>query len=423
MKVLILSTSEGTGGAAVAANRLMNALSKSGVSVKMLVRDRKSDDPRVVALNDRLAFKRFNFIRFVWERLIIFLCNHLRRTSLFQVSIANTGTDISHHPLVEEADIIHLHWVNQGFLSLLDIKRLIETGKPVVWTMHDMWPCTAICHYSYGCERFHDSCGCCPFLYSHWKFDLSYFTFQKKRFFKESKLQLVAVSSWLKEQAMYSALTKGLPVEVIPNVIDTDIFKPGDKDKAREELCLPRHKRILLMGAARINNPIKGLDYLIRALSILKAEEQGADDSLFVVLFGGIKGDDSFLKQLPVSFEAMGLLHDTTKIAKLYMAADVTVVPSLYETFGQTIIEGMACGCPAVTFNNSGQTDIIDHKKDGYLARYKDPEDLARGIRWALSHADDMSLKEACAQKVKDRYRESVVAEKYINLYQHLRKE
>ncbi len=138
MNVVILNTAELTGGAAVAANRLMKALNRSGANVSMLVRDQKSRDPRVVSINNSNLREKFNFMRFVWERLVIFLSNHLRRKPLFQVSIANTGTDLSSHPLVQNADVIHLHWINQGFLSLDDIKKLIRIGKPVVWTMHDV---------------------------------------------------------------------------------------------------------------------------------------------------------------------------------------------------------------------------------------------------------------------------------------------
>ena len=138
MKVVLLNTSELTGGAAVAANRLMKALRKSGVEASMLVRDRKTDDPHVVSIDDSRMKRRLNFLRFVWERLVILICNLFSRKNLFQVSIANTGTDLSKHPLVQEADVIHLHWINQGFLSLADIRKLINTGKPIVWTLHDL---------------------------------------------------------------------------------------------------------------------------------------------------------------------------------------------------------------------------------------------------------------------------------------------
>lgn len=418
MKVLIVNTSEFTGGAAVAANRLMKALRKADVEVTMLVRDKISNSPCVLSLNDSFFSRKLNFIRFVWERLVIFLSNHLRRKPLFQVSIANTGTDISSHPLVREADIIHLHWINQGFLSLTDIRTLVRTGKPIVWTMHDMWPCTAICHHSFGCEQFKEECGECPFLRSHKHKDLAYSVFHKKRFLADSKIQLVAVSTWLRKQAQDSALTNRLPVEVIPNVIDTSLFVPSDKEEARKGLSLPLDKKIILMGAARINDPIKGFEYLVKALSILK-ERKGEED-YFLVLFGGIKGNDSFLSEIPIPYVWMGSLSDPSMIAKLYAAADVTVVASLYETFGQTIIEGMACGCPAVSFDNSGQTDIINHLENGYLAKYKDTDDLATGIKWVIDNREPLRLNEACIRKVHDCYKESIIAKKYIALYQSL---
>lgn len=421
MKILILNTSELTGGAAVAANRLMKALRKSSeVDVRMLVRDKKTNDPDVISLNASFISKKVNFIRFVWERIIIFLCNHFRRDTLFQVSIANTGIDICSHPLVQEADIIHLHWINQGFLSLKDIKKLTQLGKPIVWTMHDMWPCTGICHYSYGCESFMQECGNCLFLNSKKKKDLSYRVFQRKSFLSTSNIHLVTVSSWLKGLAQKSRLTEKLPISVIPNVIDTHIFSFSDKINARKELFLPLDKKIILMGAARINDPIKGFTYLHQALSILKEKNKEASSQIVLVLFGAVKGDDSFLQELPVSCVSMGYLGDALKIARLYAAANIVVVPSLYETFGQTLIEAMACGCPAVSFDNSGQTDIIDHLDNGYLAKYKDVEDLAFGIQWALDNYDKPGMAESCIKKVQLHYQESVIAEKYIALYQRL---
>lgn len=421
MKVVILNTSERTGGAAIAAGRLAKALRKTGIDVSMLVRDRQTDDPHVTALNHSFFSRQINFLRFVWERLVIFFCNRFHRDTLFQVSLADTGTDISRHPLIREADIIHLHWINQGYLSLKDVKKLIATGKPVVWTLHDMWVFTGICHHAFGCEAFKKACGCCPFLYSQKPADLSHRIFRRKQFLMDSGIHLVAVSSWLKALAQSSALTKNLPVALIPNVIDTDLFHPSDKMEARRQLSLPAEKKILLMGAARLNDPIKGIELLIQALTILRKESgaSGKDDYL-LVLFGRIKGDASFLDRVPIPYLSMGVIHDPAEIARLYAAADVTVVPSLYETFGQTIIEGMASGCPAVCFNYSGQADIIDHQADGYLARYKDTEDLARGIRWVLEHPDALRLREACVRKVRTCYSEKTIAEKYLALYREL---
>jgi glycosyltransferase involved in cell wall biosynthesis len=416
LKVLILSTSERKGGASVAANRLLSALRKDGIDASMLVRDKETENPNVVSIRTSWLNRKLNFLRFAWERLVIFLCSRLKKENLFKVSIANTGSDISHHLLVKDADIIHLHWINQGFLSLKDIRKLTQSGKPVVWTMHDMWPCTGICHYAWGCEGFKSTCGHCPFLFSKKRKDLSYIIFKKKQFLSQSNIHIVTVSSWLKNMATQSLITNGLNVSVIPNTIDVSVFFPLNKQDARNSYSFPQGKKIILMGAAKLDDPIKGFEYLKQALLLLKRKR----DDLFLVLFGEIKGGDSFLSDMPVEYRSIGLLSEASLIAQLYACSDVTVVPSFYETFGQTLIESMACGCPVVSFDNSGQTDIIDHKVNGYLAKYQDAEDLAAGIEWVLDNTEKLHLSEVCIKKVQGNYTESIVARQYIDLYKGL---
>ena len=138
MRVLILNTSEKTGGAAVAANRLMDALNNNGVKAKMLVRDKETDNISVVGLSQSLIQQW----RFLWERLVIFFHLHCTRKHLFEIDIANIGTDITKMREFKEADVIHIHWINQGFISLNVIRKILDSGKPVVWTMHDIWPAT-----------------------------------------------------------------------------------------------------------------------------------------------------------------------------------------------------------------------------------------------------------------------------------------
>lgn len=411
MRVLILDTTE----FGFAPNRILKALQKNNIDAKMLVRSKYTKDNSVVTINTSWLSKRRNFLRFVWERLIILLNNHFNRSDLFKVSIANTGADVSSHPLVKEADIIHLHWINQGFLSLKDIQALIDTGKPIVWTMHDMWACTSICHHSWGCENFMRECGNCPLLHSHKHKDLSYHIFKSKLFISQSDIHIVTVSSWLENMAQKSAITKNLKTAVIPNVIDLNIFRPSNKNIVRKEYFFPFDKKVILMGALNINDPIKGFEFLKQAMRKIYKQNK----EIILVLFGNIK-DNRILQDISFPVLHVGLLNNAESIAKLYSAADVNVVPSYYETFGQTITESMACGCPSVSFNNSGQTDIIDHKQNGYLAEYKNVDDLANGIQWVLENNDDGSLSKACIQKVEQNYSESVVAEKYIALYKKL---
>ncbi len=201
MKILILSTSE----FGIAPNRTYKALRKSHIDAKMLVRDKVSDDINVHSINTSWIIKKVNFLRFVWERVVILINNHFNRSDLFKVSIANTGTNIQSHLLVKDADIIHLHWINQGFLSLKDIQALVKTGKPIVWTMHDQWSYTGICHYTSGCDRFTDTCSYCPKLKNPGKRDLSYKMFKRKmRLYQSNAFTFVGCSRWI---AMCEMLT------------------------------------------------------------------------------------------------------------------------------------------------------------------------------------------------------------------------
>jgi glycosyltransferase involved in cell wall biosynthesis len=194
------------------------------------------------------------------------------------------------------------------------------------------------------------------------------------------------------------------------------VFFPSNKQLMRNKYSLPQEKKIIIMGAAKLNDSIKGFDFLRQALSFLKRKEK----DLLLVLFGKIKDDALFLSNMSVEYVNMGLLSDMSVIAELYAAADVTVVPSYYEAFGQTLIESMACGCPVVSFNNSGQMDVINHQINGYLAEYKNPEDLAAGIERVLKNTEKLGLPDACVKKVKENYSEAVVAEKNISLYADL---
>lgn len=396
MKVVIINTSECIGGAAVAAGRLGKALKQSGIQVEKLVR----------------KGTWLNRFRFYWERLIIFLYNHLNRKNLFAVSIANTGTDLSGYPSVRDADIIHFHWINQGFLSLKDIEALVKLNKPVVWTMHDMWPCTGICHYASDCEKFQTECESCFFLKSKGK-DLSTFIFDKKlSLYKDANITFVGCSRWLSDRAKKSYLLRNKTVLSIPNPIDTKVYHLMDQGTARELLGLPLGKRLLLFGALNVTDKRKGIDYLIEALR--KIEKQNVE----LVVFGQVKDDIRGL--FPVPIHSMGYLSDESKIVALYNAVDMFITSSLEENLPNTIMESMACGTPCVGFATGGIPEMIDHCVNGYVANYKDASDLANGIRWILEHMDRQALSEACVKNVQENYTEEVIVMKYLSLYQNI---
>lgn len=413
MRVLIVNTSERTGGAAVAANRLMMALINHGVKVKMLVRDKQSDALTVVGLPHSPSLRW----HFLWERLVVFRHLHFSRKHLFEVDIANAGSDITRLREFQEADIIHLHWINQGMLSLNGIKKILQSGKPVVWTMHDIWPATAICHVTLGCRHFTTQCKNCRLLPGNGSSrDLSTRVWQRKqKMLADEEIHFVACSHWLESEAKKSALLKGQKITSIPNPIDTRIYKKGDKQEARKRLGLPLDKKLILFASQRVTNENKGMGYLIEACQLINAQCTIHNAQLGMVILGGHA--EEVVEHLPLEAYPLGYVNDEKRIVDVYQAVDVFVLPSLSENLPNTIMEAMACGVPCVGFRVGGIPEEIDHQKNGYVASYRSAEDLAKGILWILEEADYESLSQNAILKVVRNYSEQVVSTRYIEVY------
>ncbi len=418
MKVLMLNTSDSAGGAAIATNRLSQSLRDIGVEVQTLVLNRWGDDGNVVAINPR-GWRR---IPFLWERFVIWVNNCFSCKNLFKVSIANAGFDVTETEAFRQADIIHLHWINQGFLSLKDIDKIFRSGKPVVWTMHDMWECTAICHHAHGCKAFQTGCQHCPFLKFPSKGDLSHRVFRKKKkIFQASSATFVSVSRWLARQAEQSALLRGKPIAVIPNTLSLKNFELLDRIDSRERLSLPKDKHIILFGAARVDDPIKGFSLLAQAIQTLIDKGAYRREELHLLFFGQVKNETEIYPLIPVSYTHVGWVDTPQQFSLLYSASDVAVSSSQYETFGQTLIEAQACGCLPVSFGNSGQADIIRHERSGYLVQERSAEALAEGIRRAIDEGRAIP-REELRNEVVTRYSGEVVATQYQKLYNTLLK-
>lgn len=413
MRVLLINTSERTGGAAVAANRLMEALKSNGVRAKMLVRDKQTDQISVVGLGHNWL----HVWKFVWERIVIWKANRFKKNNLFAVDIANTGTDITTLPEFRQADVIHLHWINQGMLSLNDIRKILASGKRVVWTMHDMWPCTGICHHARACTRYQEECGNCPFIYGGGnKHDLSARTFlQKKALYQTAAITFVACSRWLENQAKSSALLIGQRVVSIPNAINTNLFKPRNKQEARTACNLPQDRKLLLFGSVKITDKRKGIDFLIESCDILATKYPELKESLGVVVFGN--ESQQLASRLPFPVYPLNYVSDEHHLVEIYNAVDLFVTPSLEENLPNMIMEAMACGIPCVGFCVGGIPEMIDHLHNGYVAEYKSSDDFANGIHWILTEAAYPALSEQATRKTIANYSEAIVAKRYIEIY------
>jgi glycosyltransferase involved in cell wall biosynthesis len=391
----------------------MRALNNYGVKAKMLVRDKETDTLTVVGLpqSSRLRW------HFLWERFVVFCRLHFQRRHLFEVDIANTGSDITKLREFQEADIIHLHWINQGMLSLNGIRKILRSGKPVVWTMHDSWPATAICHVTLGCRNFTTRCQNCRLLPGNGSAsDLSSTIWQKKwKMLEEENIYYVACSRWLESEAKKSALLKGQKITSVPNPIDTHIYKKGDKLAARQRLGLPPDSRLILFASQRVTTENKGMTYLIEACRQL-ADLTKCQTPCEVMILGGHA--EEVVEQLPMKAYPLGYVNDEQRIVDVYHAADVFVLPSLSENLPNTIMEAMACGVPCVGFKVGGIPEEIDHKRNGYVAEYRSAEDLARGVRWILTEADYESLSRNAVHKVVQNYSQQSVALRYAEVYQ-----
>ncbi len=414
MRVLIVNTSENTGGAAVAANRLKDALNNNGVKAKMLVRDKTTDDITVVKLPKGLL-NRWNFL---WERWVIFWNTHFSRKHLFEIDIANAGNDITQLPEFREADVIHLSWINQGMLSIKNIRKIVESGKPIVWTLHDLWPATAICHYAQGCPSFRTRCHNCRLLPGAGSTnDLSARVWRyKQAVYAKSNITFVTCSRWLEQQAKQSALLNGLRVTSIPNPIDTRVFCMKDKQEARKRLELPLDKRLILFVSQRVTDVRKGMDYFIDAIDMLVQQHPEMKDNTGVVILGG--HSEEVADRLALTTYPLGYVNDEQRIVDVYNSADIFVLPSLEDNLPNTIMEAMACGVPCVGFNVGGIPEEITHLQNGYVAQYKNTADLAKGIFWVLVKSDRDLLSKQAVGHVLRNYSQRSVAMKYSDEYE-----
>ncbi|WP_305951927.1 glycosyltransferase family 4 protein [Emticicia oligotrophica] len=426
MKILLINTDDAMGGAAIACLRLLNTLNQTeGIEATMLVQEKKRDNPNVKAIAETWLQKKMAFARFVQERLF-FKFQEKNKEIRFAFSPANSGIDISVHPLVQEADIIHLHWINFGFLSIKSLKKLFALKKPIVWTLHDMWAFTGGCHHSGDCENYQISCGnCVQYLKNPSPTDLSNKVWQRKNaFFSPTPalpdrvgVSFIACSQWLASRAKKSSLLKDFSVKAIPNPLDINLFSPQNKVDARKKLGLPTDKKLILFVAAKVSVIWKGFGYFQESLEILKAQYPHNQDIELIILG---ESDAEAIEKLPFKAHTLGRISDVNKIVSIYSAADVFVTSSIQENLPNTIMEAMACGTPAVGFEVGGIPEMIESYKNGFLAKYKSAESLADGIKWVLFEANNAELSSNARQKVLDNYSEKVVIEQYLEVYRSL---
>jgi glycosyltransferase involved in cell wall biosynthesis len=324
-------------------------------------------------------------------------------------------------------DVVHMHWVNGEMISIVDIGKI---DKPLMWTLHDMWGITGAEHYSED-ARAHDGYTKENRPQGETGFDLNRWTWLRKVQHWKKPILITTPSRWMAEKISESELMKGWPVMAIANPLDTEVWRPIDQSIAREELGLPQNVPLILFGASGgAADPRKGFDLLLEALPLLqKSISSQGESSMELVVFGqnAPKGR-SDLSNLNLPTHYMGHINNDHTLQLLYSAADVMVVPSRQETFGQTASEALACGCPVAAFGATGLLDVVEHLTCGYLAKPYDPQDLATGIEWLIRSQQDeknagrlneSTLRLAARQHAVDHFSYPVIAKQYIAAYQY----
>ncbi len=413
MKLLLLNSVDTQGGAARAAYRLHKALLDLGISSQMLVQRRLGQDPTVHGPCSKLD-RALSLIRPYLDRLPLRLYNKKSGKPLFCPAWL---PDFNLRAIKRiDPDIVHLHWICDGFLRIETIRRL---KTPVVWTLHDMWPFTGGCHYDSGCGRYESSCGPCPKLGTETQKDLSHWIWKRKeKAFKTLNLTVVAPSRWLGACALRSSLFRKKRIEVIPNGLDLNTFRPVDKLEARKILGLPTEKRLILFGAeAATQDRRKGVHILFPALEHLATTSARKDMELMV--FGAF-GPPETNPEPGMKSHYLGRFHDDISLCLLYSAADVFVAPSMQENLSNTVMEAMACGTPCVAFEIGGMPDLIDQTKNGYLAKPFSKTDLSAGIKWILNYPEPYRLCDSARKKAERCFNVHATAKKYIALYSEL---
>lgn len=426
MKILHFSTYDITGGAAKAAYRQHMALRDAGHFSKMIVRYKRSRDKDV-----RRAGPLFNF-RPVFNRIknkIRFLGENFPKAPFMMNYDMNQGidTEFFYDENPDSVDIISLYWITD-FLTVKAIREIYEYyRRPLVWTLLDMEPVTGGCHYSYGCRNFTRQCENCHLLKTTSLKNWPQVVWRRKyEYLKGLPITFVAPTTWVAERIRESSIFSGHRVDIIPLAIDIKVFKPGDKNTSRRLLGIPEDKKVIFFGAYSLADPRKGMMYLRDALQKLVSDVSNEDSLLnqkdiFLLIAGS--EDTDMLRSLPFTSKRLGIIKDNNTLVLAYQASDIFVSPSIEDAGPMMIPEAMLCGTPVAAFNTGGAPDLIETMKTGYLAAYKNSQDLARGIYSVLTADNTQDIKDAAYEMALSRHSSSVTAGRYLELYKEIKRQ
>jgi glycosyltransferase involved in cell wall biosynthesis len=394
MKLLIINYSDNSGGAAKATHRIYKSLKKE-INVYLYVIDKKYKDKKIIT-----NFRLYYFFLKVIENIIKVIF-HKNTNNFHSYNLMPTGCLKIINKI--NPDIVQLHWVG---INTISIKEIGLIKQPIVWRLSDMWPMCASEHYNSIYKNIID--------FDRVKFfNVDRYILYLKNKYWNKNIHFVAPSSWIKSKLNKSFLTKKNEVITIPNVIDTSFWKRQNIKNIKKKLNIKR-KIVITFGATVVEDPRKGLLYLLDSLRFLNF-----DFELF--LFGNIF-DKNFLKKINnlSNIRYLGNITDNVFLRNIYSVSDVVVIPSLIDNSPNILFEANSCGVPVVAFNNSGIKDFILHKKTGWLANNKNSKDLAMGIKYCINNKNQKLLKKNARDFCVKKFSEQVISSAYIKFYQKI---
>jgi glycosyltransferase involved in cell wall biosynthesis len=377
MNILHISAAGINSGAGKATFLTHEALLKiKSINSKVLFLENHNLENQIFSVSKISRFYKFKRILSTFlDRSPLFFYKN-KRNMLFSSGLF--GLEFKKLDLFSWADIIHIHWSNHGLIDILDLKKW---GKPVVWTLRDMWLFTGGCHYSLSCNKYINNCNQCHILNSKTKFDLSTYCFnRKKRILSNTKINLVAISTWIQKKANESLILNGYKSELIYSGIRTDIFSPILQTKARLELGIPLDSKVILIGSTSLTDEYKGANYIKSILEFL-------DDEIVLLTFGNANGFD--VNNNKIKIINLGYISNDILLSKIYSCANMFFAPSINEAFGKTLAEAQSCGIPVLCFSETGPADIVEHLITGYTAKFNDYLDLQNGLKFCLNNIFD----------------------------------
>ncbi len=386
-------------------NRLHPGLKKADIISQILCRKKTLQSSHSIEIPRPQKLRRpENYLGKVTSQLGLNDVNYLHTFGIKQTKV------------YQEVDLLHFHGTH-GYFNYLALPALTK-DKPAIFTLHDMWPVTGHCVYSYDCERWKTGCGQCPYpkSYPAIKRDNTRLEWRLKNWvYNHSNLTIVTLNNWMTKLAKESLLNR-FHIHQIPNGLDTQVYQPLEPKLCRSLLGIPFNKKVIMFAALKLDDHRKGTDLLLKSLQSLPASVK-ADTVLLLLGNGGETIGDVVDMQ---TYDLRYVRHDRLK-AISYCAADLFVCPTRADNLPLVLQESMACGTPMISFNVGGVSELVRPGITGYLAEPENTEDFRDGIVQLLA---DKPLRQTMSQNCRtialEEYPVELQVQQHIKLYRQV---